>query len=201
MTKRDLVVIGGSWGGMRALGTILAGLASGLDAALLVVLHRASDGRDALLANALARSTALPIRDAEDKDPLVRGSILLAPADYHLLVERESVALSVDHPVQHSRPSIDVTFESAAEAHGRQVIGILLSGANADGAAGLAEIARRGGLTIVQDPATAERREMPESALRLVKADLVGDPAAIAPALVDACGIGVGTRAAGLARS
>jgi two-component system chemotaxis response regulator CheB len=99
--------------------------------------------------------------------------VYLAPPDYHLLVERGSFALSVDERVQNARPSIDVLFESAADAYGEGVIGVILTGANQDGAAGLAKIKERGGVAIVQDPSGAERRTMPDAAIAATVADAV----------------------------
>src|SRR5204863_2293834 len=108
------------------------------------------------------------VRDAEDKDALAPGVVLLAPPDYHLLVEPGCVALSCDEPVAFSRPSIDVMFETAADAYRERLVGVVLTGSNADGAAGLAAIRRRGGVVLVQDPAEAERSEMPRAALNAV---------------------------------
>jgi two-component system chemotaxis response regulator CheB len=105
------------------------------------------------------------VREVDDKEAIEPRHVYLAPPDYHLLVERGSFALSTDERVQHARPSIDVLFESAADAYGERVIGIVLTGANEDGAAGLARIADRGGLAIVQDPESAERRAMPDAAI------------------------------------
>jgi two-component system chemotaxis response regulator CheB len=106
--------------------------------------------------------------EAGDKDPIEHGRVYIAPPDYHLLVERGTVALSVDDPENFSRPSIDVLLGSAADAYGAGAVGVVLTGANGDGARGLAEIAARGGVAVVQDPGTAERREMPEAALAAV---------------------------------
>ncbi|HEU4656011.1 MAG TPA: chemotaxis protein CheB [Capillimicrobium sp.] len=160
---RDLVAIGASWGGLHAIGTVLGSVPADLPAAIVVAQHRGSDHD--LLAPLLDKVSRLPVRDADDKDPLEPGTVLVAPRQYHLLVEGDSVALSTDEPVAFSRPSIDVLFETAASARGERVIGVILSGANADGAAGLAAIRRRGGVAIVQDPGTAERPEMPQAAL------------------------------------
>lgn len=160
----DLVAIGASWGGLHAIRTVLEGLPRELPAAVVVAQHRS--GGDDVLADLLARTSALPVRDADDKDALEPGRVLVAPAGYHLLVEDGSVALSTDAPVAFSRPSIDVLLQSAAEARGDRVVGVILTGANADGAEGLAAIRRHGGLAIVQDPETAERPEMPRAALR-----------------------------------
>ncbi len=161
----DVVVMGASWGGMRALSRVLSGLPADYPIPIAIAQHRDADAEDDLLPNLLARHTPLEVADADDKDPLVPGRVLLAPPGYHMLVEDGSVALSVDEPVQFSRPSIDVLFDSAAEQHRERTIGVVLTGANADGAEGLAAIKRRGGYTVVQDPATAERPEMPTAAL------------------------------------
>lgn len=161
----DVVVIGASWGGMRALSRVLSGLPADFPIPIAIAQHRDADAEDDLLPSLLARHTPLAVADASDKQPLVPGRVLLAPPGYHMLIEDGSVALSVDEPVQFSRPSIDVLFDSASEEHGERTIGVVLTGANADGADGLAAIKRRGGYTIVQDPATAERPEMPAAAL------------------------------------
>jgi two-component system chemotaxis response regulator CheB len=165
MSGYDVVVIGASWGGMRALKRVLSELPAGFPTPIAVAQHRDADAEDDLLPTLLARHTQLVIADADDKDPLEPGRVLLAPPGYHMLIEDGSVALSVDEPVQFARPSIDVLFESAAAEYGARTVGVVLTGANADGACGLGAIKRRGGYTIVQDPSTAERTEMPEAAL------------------------------------
>jgi two-component system chemotaxis response regulator CheB len=173
MSAYEIVAIGASWGGLKAVGTVLAGLGPGFGAPIVVAQHRSPDGEDGLLPDLLARRSGLPVADGEDKAPLVAGRVVVAPAGYHLLVEEGCVELSCDDLVQHSRPSIDVLFQSVADAYGRRAIGIVLTGANADGADGLCEIAQRGGHTIVQDPATSERPEMPRAALRALEPDAV----------------------------
>ena len=161
----DAVVIGGSAGSVEALSVLLPTLPGTLQAAVLVVLHLPRN-RPSLLCNIFRSRCALPLREAEDKEPIAPGTVYFAPPDYHLLVDDgPALALSVDAPVHYSRPSIDVLFESAADAYGSRLIGMLLSGANQDGARGLAAIEARGGLAIVQDPASAGVRTMPESAL------------------------------------
>jgi two-component system chemotaxis response regulator CheB len=165
MSGYDLVVIGASWGGMRALEVVLGGLPADFPVPVAVAQHRDPDAEDDLLANLLSRHTALRVTDADDRDPLVGGQALLAPPGYHMLVEDRCVGLSVDELVQFARPSIDVLFESAAHEHGSRTVGVVLTGANADGADGLSLIKQRGGYAIVQDPATAERPEMPRAAL------------------------------------
>jgi two-component system chemotaxis response regulator CheB len=170
----ELVVIGASWGGLRAVGTLLEGLgdASG-GAAIVVGQHRGAHGGERL-APLLQRNTTLSVREAEDKDRLEPGTVFLAPPDYHTLIEADgSIALSTEAHVRHARPSIDVLFRSAAEAYRERCVGVVLTGANEDGAEGLALIKQLGGVAIVQDPRTAERREMPAAALEATEADVV----------------------------
>jgi two-component system, chemotaxis family, protein-glutamate methylesterase/glutaminase len=173
MTDYDVVVIGASWGGLKALEQLCAALPDDFPVPIVVAQHRDIDAEDQLLAKLLGRHTALRVIDADDKAPLRPGTVLLSPPGYHLLVSDGCVELSVDEPVQFARPSIDVLFDSAADTYGAGVLGILLTGANADGADGLAEIARRGGRTVVQDPDTAERPEMPRAALARLRPDHV----------------------------
>ena len=169
----ELIVVGASWGGLHAVGTLLEGLGTQSSAAVVIAQHRSAEGGDEL-AHLLQAHTELPIRDAEDKDRIVPGTVLLAPQDYHVLIERTgALALSTEERVQYARPSIDVLFESAAEAYRERCIGIILTGANEDGAAGLARVKDLGGVAIVQDPGTAERGEMPTAALAATVADIV----------------------------
>lgn len=161
----ELVAIGASWGGLEAVERVLGGLPSDFGAAVVIAQHRRADADGDRLAQLLAARCDLKVCDAEDKQSLEPGTVLVAPADYHLLVERGSVALSVDAPEHYSRPSIDVLLTTAADAYGERAAGVVLTGANADGADGLARIARIGGPVIVQDPETALRREMPDAAL------------------------------------
>jgi two-component system, chemotaxis family, protein-glutamate methylesterase/glutaminase len=162
-----IVVIGTSWGGLTALSEIVSGLPGDFPWPVCVVQHRAKDS-DALLVRLLQDLTPLSVRDAEDKEPLCAQNIYIAPPDYHMLVEPEYISLTVDSPVRFSRPSIDVLFRSASNTFGASTIGVVLTGANEDGAAGLARIAARGGKAVVQDPQTAESPTMPTSALRAV---------------------------------
>jgi len=164
----ELVAIGASWGGLGALQEILRALPGDFAASIVIAQHRSARSDDMILQSLLRHSSPLAVRDAEDKDGLVPGCVLIAPPDYHLLVEPGTVALSCEAPVSFSRPSIDVLFESAAVAYGKRLVAVVLTGANADGAAGLAEVHRRGGVALVQDPQTAERPEMPLAALRAV---------------------------------
>jgi len=191
----DLVVVGTSWGGLRALETILRGLPKSFDIPVVVVQHRRS-GSDDTLARILSDETELCVAEAEDKELIQAGHVYVAPADYHLLIEsttfagprtrigRPSLALAVDAPVAHSRPSIDVLFESAADAVGRRLIGIILTGANADGAEGLMCIRDAGGMTIAQDPKSSESPTMPRAAIARGGVVLVLGLEEIAPFLV-----------------
>lgn len=167
-----LVVIGSSLGGLHALERVLGGLPEDFPAPLLVVQHRAPEG-PALLAGLLQRHCPLEVCEAEDKAPLRAGRVLVAPAGYHVLVEPGHVALSLEAEVAMSRPSIDVAFETAARAYGARAIAIVLTGANEDGARGLAEVCRLGGTAIVQDPATARGPAMPAAAIDAVNPRLV----------------------------
>ena len=169
----ELIVIGASWGGLHAVGKILSALPEHTDAAIVVAQHRRVDTGDGGLAYILALRSDLPVSDADDKEPILPGHVYLAPPDYHLLIQHGWFSLSTDQHVHFARPSIDVLFESAADAYGEGVIGVILTGANEDGAAGLARIKARGGVAIVQDPSTAERHEMPASALAATNADAI----------------------------
>ena len=182
-----IVVIGASWGGLRALARVLGALPPTFRAPLVVAQHR-QPGAEELLAGLLGSRTALDVAEAEDKDALVAGCVRLAPAGYHLLVDDGHLALSVDEAVRHSRPSIDVLFDSAARAYREHAVGVVLTGANDDGARGLAVLRERGGYAIVQDPGDAEMPEMPRAALRRAGADAVLPLDAIAPALVKLVG-------------
>lgn len=179
----ELVVVGTSWGGLHAISTLLRALPGDFPLPIAIVQHR---GRDAghLLSELLRQCTALRVRDVEDKDALEPGSVYLAPPDYHLLAEDGFLALSIDAPVRFSRPSIDVLFTSAADVYESRVAGLVLTGANDDGARGLACIAGRGGHALVQDPATAESPIMPRAALLAVPAAEVHALDALAPRLV-----------------
>lgn len=167
MMPAGLVVVGTSWGGLSALSSLLAELAPAFPLPLVLVQHRGSDPRS-VLRDLLQECTDLAVREVEDKEQVLAGTVFLAPPDYHLLVDRDHFTLSMDPPVRFSRPSIDVTFGTAADAYGPALVGVVLTGANEDGARGLRCIADRGGLPIVQDPATAESAVMPAAARRLV---------------------------------
>jgi len=159
-----LVVVGASFGGFDALKIVLGSLPPTFPVPVAVVQHQAAGGHGEL-ASLLQRYVALRIVDVDDKDQPRAGWIYLAPPGYHLLIDDEGLALSVDSPVLYARPSIDVLFESAADVYGPAVIGVVLTGTGRDGADGLARIKERGGTTIVQDPATALRRAMPDAAI------------------------------------
>ena len=163
----ELVVLGASWGGLRALGSLLEALPEGFEVPVVIAQHRPAATNEELLERILAKRSKLEVVGATDKDPLEPGRVYVAPADYHLIVEPGQLALSTDEPVQFARPSVDVLFESAADAYAERAVGVLLTGVNADGAAGLARIATAGGFTIAQDPATAEQPEMPAAAIAL----------------------------------
>jgi len=159
------VVIGVSAGGLRALSTLLPALPKTFPLPVLVVQHRLAESDD-FLAHMLNRIAAVRVKEAEEKEQLQPGVVYLAPADYHLLAERNgTLSLSVDAKENYSRPSIDVLFESAAYVWTSSLIGIILTGANSDGAKGLKLIKEKGGTTIIQNPATAEYSEMPRAAL------------------------------------
>jgi two-component system chemotaxis response regulator CheB len=178
----ELVVIGTSWGGLHALRRVLGGLPANFDLPVVVVQHRHRDS-DHLLVSLLQDHTALTVHEIEDKTPLAPGGVYVAPAEYHVLVEVGQLQLSTEEPVRFSRPSIDVMFESAADAYGARTIGVIMTGANDDGARGLRRIADRGGAAIVEDPATAESAIMPAAALKLVPDARVAAVDAI-PALI-----------------
>ncbi len=181
-----LVVIGTSLGGLSALKKVIPEIPESFTVPIAIVQHRHSDSNPSL-SQLLQRYSALPICDVEDKAEILPGQIYIAPPDYHLLIEPGYFALSTDEPVSFARPSIDVLFESAAEVYRHRVIGVLLTGANQDGAKGLATIKAQGGVTIVQDPVTAESPTMPESAIAMTLIDQVLPLSKIAALLVNLC--------------
>lgn len=159
-----LVVIGASLGGVRALRIALGPLSPRIPVPVLFVQHRRGGFEDRLPA-LLEEHIALPIREVESHQDLVPGNLFIAPPDYHVLLDGNRVELSMEEPVHHARPSLDVTFESAAEAYGSGLLAILLTSATEDGADGLALARQAGALTIVQDPETAESDVAPRAAL------------------------------------
>ena len=175
--KTEAVVVGGSAGALEALNALLPPLPRGFALPIALVVHLLP-GRPSGLVPVLQDQSNLLVKEAEDKEPLAPGTLYLASPNYHLLVERERCfSLSVDDAVLFSRPSIDVLFESAADAYGPALLGILLSGANEDGARGLAHIHAKGGVTLVQTPDSAAARPMPEAALARTAVDRVLPPA------------------------
>jgi two-component system chemotaxis response regulator CheB len=164
----ELIVIGASWGGLHAVGEVLGALPDDFDVPVVIAQHRRDLGGG--LASLLATRTRLRVEEAEDKQPIERGRIYIAPPDYHLLIQPGWMSLSIDERVHYARPSIDVLFESAADAYGERLIGVILTGANEDGAAGLARVKEQGGVAVIQDPASAERHEMPGAALAATSA-------------------------------
>ena len=163
----DLVVVGTSWGGLAALKTLVGALPVSFRMAVTLVQHRHKDS-DHVLRALLQECSHLIVCEVEDKMPIEEGHIYVAPPDYHTLVEPGHYALSTEAPVRFSRPSIDVTFNSAADAYGHRVVGVVLTGANQDGATGLQRISELGGLAIIQDPKTAESATMPAAAQKAV---------------------------------
>jgi two-component system, chemotaxis family, protein-glutamate methylesterase/glutaminase len=180
----EAIVIGASAGGVEALGLILPALPMKFRPALLIVLHLPRE-RPSLLVQIFEKRCALPIREADDKEPIEPGTIYFAPPDYHMLVERSrQIALSTDEPVHFSRPSVDVLFESAADVYAERLMGVILTGANEDGASGLHAIHRAGGVTVVQQPDSAKVPLMVVSALQRHPADFVLSLPQIAELLV-----------------
>jgi len=176
MQQPSIVVIGASWGGLAALSMLLGALPSDFGVPLAVVQHR-SRHADNLLAGLLQDATSLRVVDVEDKEPLEPHCVYVAPANYHMLVDVGYLTLTTDPLVRFSRPSIDVTFFSAADTYPFSTIGVVLTGANDDGSRGLRHIVDRGGKAIVQDPSSAESPVMPEAARRAVpEADVVSLP-------------------------
>lgn len=162
----ETIVLGGSAGALDVLVAILEGLPAGFLTPIVLVLHLPPE-KPSYLVSVLEMHSSLAIKEAEDKEPIRPGTLYVAPPNYHVLLERDgTLALSVDQLVHFSRPSIDVLFESAADAYGPRVLGVLLTGANEDGAQGLARIRQAGGDTIVQSPESALVRTMPEAALK-----------------------------------
>jgi len=163
----SVVAVGTSWGGLSAMRTLLGGLPEDFPIPIVIVQHRGKDS-DQLLSQLLQDATPLSVCEIEDKDVLEPGRVHVAPADYHVMLEPGFASLTIEEPVRFSRPSIDVMFDSAAATYGEHVIGIVLTGANEDGASGLAHIVGRGGRALIQDPKTAEVAIMPQAAIRAV---------------------------------
>jgi two-component system chemotaxis response regulator CheB len=167
------IVIGASAGALEALSAILPALPEDFTLPIMIVVH-VPPHRDSALAELFQARCRLRVKEAEDKEPIVPGTIYFAPSDYHLLVEEgHSLALSSDEPVLFSRPAIDVLFESAAEAYEAGLVGVVLTGANGDGARGLKAIADAGGRALVQSPRGAFAATMPEAAIEAVPGAMV----------------------------
>lgn len=175
----DLVVIGGSAGAIEVLHQVLGRLPETFGPATAIVIHVPADGPH-LLTEIFTTQGGLKVKLAEDKEPIVGGTIYFATPDYHLLIEKGGTfALSLDERVHFSRPAIDVLFQSAAEAYGDRVLGVILSGANADGADGLRSIAAAGGITAVQSLECAEMIAMPAAALQAAPDSIEVDAASL----------------------
>lgn len=181
-----MVVVGTSYGGLSALQILLPNLAADFPLPLVVVQHRGKDADDGLC-EFLRKQSALPLSEPNDKEAILPGRVYLAPRDYHLLIEQESFALSTEAPVSYARPSINVLFESAADVYQDRIIGVILTGANQDGARGLAKIKSYGGLAIVEDPESAASAAMPAAAIAAAHVDAILPITAIAPFLNELC--------------
>jgi len=180
----SVVAIGTSWGGLAALTKLLGDLPSDFSIPVVVVQHRSIDS-ERLLVQLLQDATDLTVCEIEDKDPLTPGSVHVAPPNYHVLIEDGHFSLTVEEPVRFSRPSIDVMLASAGDTYGSAAIGVVLTGANEDGARGLARIVKRGGRALVQDPKTAEIPIMPQAAIRAVPTAEVLSLDKLAPRLLE----------------
>jgi two-component system, chemotaxis family, protein-glutamate methylesterase/glutaminase len=160
-----LVAIGSSWGGAGALSRLLGGLPADFPMAVAVVQHRSSGADEHVFARYLGLRCPLPVAEAVDKEPIRPGHVVVAPGGYHLLVEVDSYSLSVEEPVNHSRPAIDVLLDTAARSLRSGVVSVVLTGLGVDGVVGTRAVAAAGGITIAQDPDEAEQAEMPRSAV------------------------------------
>jgi two-component system, chemotaxis family, protein-glutamate methylesterase/glutaminase len=169
--RYEAIVIGVSSGGLKALKLIFSSLPSDFAVPVIVVQHIGPRSENGWI-NLLIDNCAIPIKEADEKESVATGNIYIAPSNYHLLIEKDKTfSLTIDERVNFARPSIDVLFESAAEAYKEKLIGIILTGANSDGTEGVRRIKEYGGLVIVQDPATAESSYMPASAISAIKPD------------------------------
>ncbi|SDM17275.1 chemotaxis protein CheB [Allokutzneria albata] len=191
MSSRDIIVVGASAGGVEALSGLVGGLAGNIPAAVFVVLHIPRRAPSAL-PGILDRAGPLPARHAEDGELVLPGRIYVAPSDHHLVLRGDRVALTTDPTQNGHRPAIDPLFRSAARYFGPRVVGVVLSGARDDGAAGLESIARQGGITVVQDPEEAQHPSMPRAALDAVEVDHVLGTAEMGPLLTRIAGSAAG---------
>ena len=186
MTAIDVVAVGASLGGLQAVQTMLRCIPADFGASVVLAQHRRPDP-DSMLVSLLAKHCVLPVVEPEDKTPLLPNHVYLAPSDYHLLVGPGHLALSIDPPVCYARPSIDVLFESVADAYGGAAIGVVLTNSNEDGAMGAVAIKRAGGKVYVQDPQTAESPIGPRAVLASTPVDGVLGVEALAEELVKLC--------------
>jgi two-component system, chemotaxis family, protein-glutamate methylesterase/glutaminase len=167
----EAIVIGVSAGGMNALKTIFSLLPAGFSIPIIIVQHISARSNNKWI-HLLGYKGHIHVKEADEKESIVPGNVYVAPPNYHLMIEKDKTfSLSIDERVSYARPSIDVLFESAADAYKDKLIGIVLTGSNNDGTKGLKHIKESGGLTIVQDPATAESGYMPSSAIAAVEVD------------------------------
>jgi two-component system, chemotaxis family, protein-glutamate methylesterase/glutaminase len=170
--KYRVLVVGGSAGSLEGLLQLLPALQNEKELAVILVLHRRNG--ESLLSDLLRGKTSWPVKEAEEKEAVVAGTIYIAPADYHLLIEQDKTfSLDYSEKVHFSRPAIDVTFEAVAETYGPAAMALLLSGANTDGTEGLQKIKEAGGYVMVQDPAEASVDYMPRSAIANVRVDKI----------------------------
>lgn len=180
MKHCEALLIGGSAGSLEVLLKLLPGLKPALSFSIILVLHR-KPGKDDILTNLLAARTEILVKEVEEKEKMLPGTLYIAPPNYHLLIENDrTFSLDASEKVNFSRPSIDVTFESAAEVFGENLACLLLSGANSDGTAGLQAVKKYGGLALVQNPSAAVVAFMPQSALAHVNVDAVLNPTEMA---------------------
>lgn len=171
--KHEALVIGGSAGSYRTIVQMLEVLPGNISMPVFLCFHRLKQVRRGF-EETLAKVSRLPLMEPFDKETIRAGSLYLAPANYHMLIENKNmISLSIDDPIQYSRPSIDICFATAAEVYNHGLLAILLSGANQDGAEGVAAVKRKGGYTIVQDPADCEISTMCESAIKLTIPDQI----------------------------
>lgn len=180
----SVVAVGTSWGGLAALTKLLGSLPTDFRIPVVVVQHRSKDA-ERLLVQLLQDVTDLRVCEIEDKEPLRTGTVHVAPANYHVLIEDGYASLTIEAPVRFSRPSIDVMFTSAADTYQSGAIGVVLTGANEDGSRGLEHVVRRGGRALVQDPKTAEIAIMPVAAIRAVPTAEVLSLDALAARLIE----------------
>lgn len=176
MEKCDAFIIGGSAGSLDVLLKVLPNIDAAINFPIVIVIHR-KHGADSLLPDLLSGRTKLKVKEVDEKEKLRAGFIYIAPSDYHLLIERDkSFSLDYSEKVNYSRPSIDVTFQTAAEVYREGLVCLLLSGSNSDGVNGLKSVKEWGGLAVIQDPATAQVAYMPAQAQLNVEIDRVLRP-------------------------